>query len=120
MHIVACKNAFYLCIKMDAYSSDAYLGLNSLFIFMMKINVSNNGYQRYEYRCNNCSHYFSSFFLFSFTNNKPIISVSVAPATTVPKINGESISPKTDDRTNAVVIYLAMSINHFPNSFFIA
>ncbi len=35
-------------------------------------------------------------------------------------ISHESISPNTDDNTTAVIMYLAMSINHLPNSFLIA
>lgn len=40
-----------------------------------------------------------------------MIRVSVAPAITIPITKGESISPKTDDKTKAVVIYLAISIS---------
>ena len=109
-------------LKCEAMLQQAFVcksASQSFSIFVVEIDVANYGYNRNKYRCYDGSHNFSSFtFLFSFTNNKPMMRVSVAPDITIPMTKGESISPKTDDNTSAVVMYFAISINHLPNSFF--
>lgn len=52
-----------------------------------------------------------------FNRNSPhnkVTNTVMAPPTYI--IHGSVTCPKTDDRMTAVVIYLAMSISHFPNS----
>ena len=92
----------------------------SLF-FKMKIQKTNYSHNWHEYWYSYRSHIFSFqllvLFFLSLTKESPISRVNNALKITNPIINGESISPKTEDSKSAVVIYLAISISHFPNSF---
>ena len=92
----------------------------SLF-FKMKIQKTNYSHNWHEYWYSYRSHIFSFqllvLFFLSLTKESPISRVNNALKITDPTINGESISPKTEDSKSAVVMYLAISISHFPNSF---
>ena len=89
--------------------------------FKMKIQKTNYCHNWHEYWYSYRSHIFPFqllvLFFLSPTKESPISRVNNALKITNPTINGESISPKTEDSKSAVVIYLAISISHFPNSF---
>ena len=55
----------------------------------------------------------------SETRYKPIKSVMATDTIPITYNTHDSISPKTDERTTAVMKYLAISISHLPNSFLI-
>ena len=89
--------------------------------FKMKIQKTNYCHNWHEYWYSYRSHIFPFqllvLFFLSPTKESPIRRVNNALKITNPTINGESIAPKTEDSKSAVVIYLAISISHFPNSF---
>ena len=99
--------------------SDLFHFLRFLFILVMEIHQADNSYHYHHYRYNNGSHYFSSFF--SLSNIRPVANVIYTAITTSAYIyHAHSFIPlKSDVNNTAVVMYLAISKNHFPNSFFI-
>ncbi len=90
-----------------------------LFILPVKVYHTDNSYNARGYGYNNCSHLYSlSSFLF-LTSSKPAKRVNITAIITEEITSILFISLNTDDNNNAVIIYLAMSISHLPNSFFI-
>ena len=91
-------------------------------ILILKIDSTDNRYQDNGSCNNNCIHllfFFNSSFLPSFTQYIPYPRTIIVRSTTTYRIIGSFISANTVDSNNAVTIYLAMSISHFPNSVFI-
>ena len=82
------------------------------------------------YNVNENKHYYCSHmpYLFCFSsfsderiNNKPVmIEAEIVMKPNVRIFQVSVMPPNIDDNTTAVVIYLEISINHLPNSFFIS
>ena len=91
-------------------------------ILILKVNSTDNRY-KHNWACYNyCIHllfFFNSSFLPSFTQYSPYPRTIIVRNTTIYRIIGSFISANTVDSSNAVTIYLAISISHFPNSVFI-
>ena len=115
-----------MCLVIGLYLSKLSLRLfyfgrtwTVFFILSVKINQADDSHGTDKYWNCDCSHSYFSSFVLSFIKINPAVNVIAADNITHIIIHGFCISPNTDDNKSAVTMYFAMSINHFPNSFFI-